>query len=1101
MRYCLNPGNPHKHADLSAASLTTHDILSGEQEQSLGEYQATCRCCKYLLAGALLGDCRVTRWLGSGTFGDVYEAEQLPPLRRRVALKVMSLDHVIDGKASEIFAREVSVIATLDHPHIMPVLRVGTLPDSRPYLVMKFAAHGSLQKFCHPLPPFTASIPTDTPPSRSKPVEQQTPQQSGKPTIPLPVPSAEEIAHYHSTRSLQDEHDGYYTPVATPPHTGTQEHMVLTVEQQAHLQETPSLSTATFELLTARQLLPYLESAADALQYAHEHGIIHLDVKPANLLLDAENRLMLADFGVSTLLEGYTHASLRGYVGTPLYTAPEQWLEQPRAASDQYALAVTCYQLLTGRVPFMGNLYTIMHGHIQEAPPALRTFQEHISPEVEAVILRALAKDPAARYPDMRSFALAYRTALEDTACPIASGVSITSFAAVSPSESDGARYAISASALTEAAIATPTVEAPSPHIHARRPMLHLPRGMKRTLPLLLLALLLLFSGTLGATYAVNSCAFGSCSHPTLQLSGTTIHLLNDESQTLQLRNTGKSDQRWSATLEGNASWLTLSSTSGLLHAGQSHPLIFSSHSDILPNGSNTALVVITGPGLSPQYVAVTMQVQNDLNAVHVRVSGTNFMVQQGSQNLPTQTITLTNNSGQPLSWWSMYSQQSWLVVSPDQGILANNATTHLNVTINAQGFAPDTYIAQLTLLGKLPHSNVTSLTDNALIFTLTVTAAPSLPSATVPSPISISTSLPRPTSTPTPAQSTGPAPAGIPTTPTPNTPQVPSYAALPLASNTQPTTLRAGHSMAWDENDGLLYMFGGIDDDNDLQNDLWSYNPTTNVWKQLSSVSAIAAGNCASIPTGRLNAALVWDTLDQQLILYGGTDGNGHYFGDLWSYTPTTHSWNALQCSNNPPGPRVSGAVWTGHQMLLLDGLNANGLLTDFWAYTPGAHGGWLELATSTPPGPRSYSSLAWDSQDNRLYLFGGTNKNATLLVDLWSYTGKTGWSQINATGATLPAGREQAMMTWDSTHNVLLLMGGWMNGQSTPDATLWAFLPTQNSWNNATPTDSNGNALIPARAASAIIWSNKLQRALIYAGTGGSTLQGTLHDLWELL
>src|SRR5205807_7093343 len=75
--------------------------------------------------------------------------------------------------------------------------------------------------------------------------------------------------------------------------------------------------------LTLQQVLVYVEEAASALAYAHQRGLIHLDVKPANLLLDAQGRLLLADFGVSVLLEGYTHASLHYYVGTPLYTSPE----------------------------------------------------------------------------------------------------------------------------------------------------------------------------------------------------------------------------------------------------------------------------------------------------------------------------------------------------------------------------------------------------------------------------------------------------------------------------------------------------------------------------------------------------------------------------------------------------------------------------------------------------------------------------------------------------------------------------------------------------------------------------------------------------------
>ncbi len=131
------------------------------------EEQVTCPFCKHLLQGALLGDCRVTRWIGSGAFGDVYEAEQLPPLNRRVAIKVMSLECVADGKSAELLAREVGAIAALDHPNILPILRVGIIEDGRSYLVMKFAAHGSLQDYCQLTPQglsiLPMALPVDTP--------------------------------------------------------------------------------------------------------------------------------------------------------------------------------------------------------------------------------------------------------------------------------------------------------------------------------------------------------------------------------------------------------------------------------------------------------------------------------------------------------------------------------------------------------------------------------------------------------------------------------------------------------------------------------------------------------------------------------------------------------------------------------------------------------------------------------------------------------------------------------------------------------------------------------------------------------------------------
>src|SRR5256884_8648174 len=140
MIYCLHPKNPHENRDPLISSPGSSNVTSpgasiGAMPVTVDEH-VTCHICKYLLQGALLGDCRVTRWIGSGTFGDVYEAEQLPPLNRRVAVKVKSLERVADGTSAELFAHEVGAIAVLDHPNILSDLRVGVIEDGRFHLVM-----------------------------------------------------------------------------------------------------------------------------------------------------------------------------------------------------------------------------------------------------------------------------------------------------------------------------------------------------------------------------------------------------------------------------------------------------------------------------------------------------------------------------------------------------------------------------------------------------------------------------------------------------------------------------------------------------------------------------------------------------------------------------------------------------------------------------------------------------------------------------------------------------------------------------------------------------------------------------------------------------
>jgi eukaryotic-like serine/threonine-protein kinase len=171
------------------------------------------------------------------------------------------------------------------------------------------------------------------------------------------------------------------------------------------------------KLLASQDVVQFVNQAADALQHAHEHSIIHCDVKPANFLLrisrDNPNcpDLLLADFGVARL-GAMTTRSSQSIRGTPTYMAPEQWKGTPVPASDQYALAVMAYELLTGRAPFQGNATHMMYQHLTSEPPAPSMFNTHLSPTIDAVLLRALAKEPSARFPSVSDFARAFQAAL-----------------------------------------------------------------------------------------------------------------------------------------------------------------------------------------------------------------------------------------------------------------------------------------------------------------------------------------------------------------------------------------------------------------------------------------------------------------------------------------------------------------------------------------------------------------------------------------------------------------------------------------------------------------------------------------------------------------
>lgn len=171
------------------------------------------------------------------------------------------------------------------------------------------------------------------------------------------------------------------------------------------------------------QLLPLaaveriVQQAALALQHAHDRQIIHQDVKPSNFLVhgDAEHpsrlHLQLADFGVAKFMMMTSESQV--IRGTPTYMAPEQWDGHPVLATDQYALAVMAYELLTGRPPFMGNGYQQMwHQHFHAAPIPPSVINPALPQELDAIFLRALEKNPERRYSSVSAFAHAFQRAV-----------------------------------------------------------------------------------------------------------------------------------------------------------------------------------------------------------------------------------------------------------------------------------------------------------------------------------------------------------------------------------------------------------------------------------------------------------------------------------------------------------------------------------------------------------------------------------------------------------------------------------------------------------------------------------------------------------------
>ncbi len=274
----------------------------------------------------MLGRYRLEEPLGQGGMAEVWRATDTR-LTRPVAVKVIHASIAKDPQFAERFLREARVVASLEHPNILPVYDFGD-EDGLPYLVMPLLSGGTLRDRLRTAPP------------------------------------------------------------------------------------PPALAAA------------WIRELADALDAAHAAGVLHRDVKPANVLLGKGDRLFLADFGIAKMVETMTGLTATGVVvGTPTYMAPEQAQGQPAsAATDRYALAAVAFEILAGRPPFDGeNPLSLMHQHVTMPPPALSSKAAGFPPGLDAVFDQALAKDPAKRPPSCRALADAVAALLPTGPSPVVS--------------------------------------------------------------------------------------------------------------------------------------------------------------------------------------------------------------------------------------------------------------------------------------------------------------------------------------------------------------------------------------------------------------------------------------------------------------------------------------------------------------------------------------------------------------------------------------------------------------------------------------------------------------------------------------------------------
>lgn len=167
--------------------------------------------------------------------------------------------------------------------------------------------------------------------------------------------------------------------------------------------------------LSAEHAGELLNQLAQALQFTHEQGLVHRDIKASNILMRDEHFIYLADFGLARPIDEVGDLTLNGSIlATPEYMAPELAVNKATPLSDLYSLGILLYQMLTGKLPFIGNNpINICLGHIRDFPPLPSLFNENLSYAVESVVLRALEKDPLKRFQTVQEFSQAYWQALQ----------------------------------------------------------------------------------------------------------------------------------------------------------------------------------------------------------------------------------------------------------------------------------------------------------------------------------------------------------------------------------------------------------------------------------------------------------------------------------------------------------------------------------------------------------------------------------------------------------------------------------------------------------------------------------------------------------------
>ncbi|MFN8636310.1 MAG: kelch repeat-containing protein [Chloroflexota bacterium] len=313
----------------------------------------------------------------------------------------------------------------------------------------------------------------------------------------------------------------------------------------------------------------------------------------------------------------------------------------------------------------------------------------------------------------------------------------------------------------------------------------------------------------------------------------------------------------------------------------------------------------------------------------------------------------------------------------------------------------------------------------------------------------------------------------------------------------------RSNVSLAWSEDDQLLFVFGGVYNpgglnNNTYYNELWAFSPSAGAWTEVASTG--------TVPDGREGQSAVWDRAGRQMLLVdGGTYGYQNYCyqcwaykDEVWSYSFVARGWTKLSAGGTHPASRINfAAVWdeSSRTLRLFGGQGwpnntpsgSNVTLSDLWVYAAGAAqaapvssapslpspNAWGQsVSPGTVPAGRSGHATAWDDEHQQLFVFGGVSNQ------LWRYDRTTNLWEQQLPSTPAPVRLSSAKAVWDATNHRMLVFGsnsapaGWQ---------LWSYTPATRRWDQLTPSGS-----APAQALMGAVWDRGGARLLVYLGKG---------------